>query len=99
MNPDNQNGSLIIKYISTNPKSMYGAKKRKYSKVGLSLFNELIKHFKNENICGIVLVDGSDGFWDKLSLPIFKTERYKLPTAGLPRKNFDEYIKRFDEII
>ena len=98
MDPNNQNGSAIILYISTNPKSMYGSKSRKYSKAGLSLFNEILKQYKNENICGVALTDVSDGFWKKLSLPIFKSHPYA-PSAGLPKKNFDEYIKKFDEVI
>ena len=59
---DYKKPTTLIKYISTNPKSMHKKQNREYSKLGTSLFNSLLKHFKKDKR-EIVLNDSSNGFW------------------------------------
>jgi len=90
--------ATIIRYISTNPKSMHGKKDRKYSKLGTSLFKEILKQIKKEDTKGIVLLDSSGGFWDKL--PNMKTENCEYAKINFMESDkFNDSIRRLNAVI
>lgn len=89
--------TTLIKYISTNPKSMHKKQNREYSKLGTSLFNSLLKHFRKEKR-EIVLEDTSRGFWD--SIPNMKTKyQGTLKVCHLAKSNQQNTIAILDKKI
>ena len=87
-----------LKYICTNPKSMHGKKHREYSKLGTSLFKEILVQLKKENTAGIVLLDSSGGFWEKIP-NIEKRYLNFVEFNYLPKEKFNSSIKKLNKVV
>ena len=85
-----------IIYMETNPTNAHGVRHRKYSGLGVSIVSRLIDFAKKENAEKIELIDSSDGFWEKV--PFFEETKLK-DIIFLKRKNYDECLKKLDEMI
>lgn len=60
-----------LTYFCTNPDTVYGADKRKYSKVGTVMLSETIKEAKRQNADYIALFNADRKFWD--TIPCFRS--------------------------
>ena len=85
-----------IIYMETNPKNTYGTKQRKYSGLGISMFSKLVELAKKNYGDRIEIIDASDGFWE--SLPFIEKTLFR-DILILKRKNYDDCIKKLNEMI
>lgn len=69
-----------ITYGAVNPENSYGSTDRKYSKLGTSIFREILKLAKKDNIKNVWLIDGSKGFWN--SIPLIKKDKFGICTIS-----------------
>ncbi len=92
--PYKTNNTIEIDSLEVNPKSMYGGKNREYSKLGTSLFKEIVKLAKERNAIYINLTDFSGGFWDKM--PYLQTSKYDNSKMKLFNKDYDKCILEID---
>ena len=77
---------------------MYGKKHREYSKLGTSLFKEILVQLKKENTAGIVLLDSSGGFWEKIP-NIEKRYLNFVEFNYLPKEKFNSSIKKLNKVV
>ena len=91
----NEQNQLDICYTVAKPNCVYGSAKRKYSRAGIALFQQIVNAAKNKNLKKICLMSGNHGFWSKIpALKMTSEINFELDS-----KDYDKCIKELDEII
>ena len=90
---------LEVALMMTNPRNQHILPLKKYSKLGISAFREIINEAKKKGFDYITLTDMSRGFWS--NIPFMTTQRDKLgfETKYLKQDDYDHCISRIDEMI
>ena len=86
-----------IECIEVNPDNAHSSEQRKFSKLGTSIFKEIVKIAKRSKAKGIEIIDASEGFWDKM--PYIEDNSENDGDLILHSNNYDECIKKLDEMI
>lgn len=81
---------LEIDTIQASPKELYGARTRKYKRLGAALVAKIIEIAKNNGRQNIITTSDNDGFWHNSGL--FKPEEAFEGFIYLEKEDFDKYI-------
>lgn len=86
-----------IAYFEVSPDNACNSFERKYAKVGTSLFSEIVKIAKKKGLHHVYLTDMSGGFWEKM--PFIQKAKNPDEDMAIYSKNYDECLKKLDEMI
>ena len=90
---------LEIALMVTNPKHQYILPYKKYSKLGISAFREIINEAKKKGHDYITLTDMSGGFWSCIPFMTSKKDKSGFEIKFLKQEDYDKCISRIDTMI
>lgn len=94
-----KNHVLFVELLGVNPKHQHESKKRKYSKLGTTSFQEALKIAKEEDYDCLSLDPANEDFWKEmpyLKKTEFSRHNYRRTISS---KKFDKCLKKLKEII